>query len=163
MLGEYTQVMSDMKVYRREMVRGMGVLAVGLVGFSAGCLGSGDESESIGPVYESGSIGSAGDGDGGTNPLFGSGNLELLGAVLSRENGVVAVRGRVKNISRTTMGNVRTEVQFLNENEAVIEQSLDVVQDLASDQVWKFEVPYPGSEPETVAAATITDIINYSG
>ena len=126
----------------------------------AGCLGS-SSSNNIGPVYESASDGTVSDGDGGSNALFDGGTLELMNATLSKQDGVIAIRGELKNIENFSMANVRIEAQFLDENDAVLQQSLATVQSLSAGQVWNFEVPYPGSRHGEVAAATITSIVHY--
>ena len=145
---------------RGFIAAGVGAGTIGLIGVAA--LGGSDSGgDTLGPVYESASSGGASDGSGGTNPTFDGGTLELMGASLTQEDGVIAVRGELKNIENFTMDNVRIEAQFLDENDAVLEQSLAVVQNLSGGQVWNFEVPYPGSRHEAVASATITNIVHY--
>ena len=66
------------------------------------------------------------------------------------EYGTLKIVGKAKNVGNEQISYAEIRVKFYDTEDAVIGSSLDNINDLNSEQVWKFEVMYFSMETEEV-------------
>lgn len=121
---------------RRQLLKSLGLATSGIV--LAGCSSDTD--------YEEG--GNAGDGNSDSSDS--NKQLEILSHEWYEEDYSAGVKGTAKNTSGETLGYVSVKAKFYDESDALIESSLDNVNDLEAGGEWKFDVMYPGTETDKV-------------
>lgn len=104
-------------------------------------------------------------GDGGGSNDGGSGSdekLKILDHELVREDAgksyeTVEVVGTAENVSGDTLGYAEVKAKFYDANEALLDSSLDNVNDLGAGEKWSFEIMYlaMGEEAAEVASYKI--------
>jgi hypothetical protein len=78
--------------------------------------------------------------------------------LVTDSEGGTAVAGRLRNVSRNLLAEVRLRVQFLAEGDEVLVQGWVAEQPLPDGAEWEFVAPYPGDDPDRIAGATIDEI-----
>lgn len=99
--------------------------------------------------YENG--GENGDNSGGSSDK----KLEILNDEWYTESYSAGVKGTAENVSGDTLSYISVKVKFYDESNALIESSLDNINDLEADGKWKFDVLFPGSDTEDVSSYKI--------
>lgn len=130
----------------------------------AGCsdIGSDDFEEGNGNGNGNNEGNSGGDTTSGEDGGNGSSqDVELLNHETVRENEgemteTLKVEGEAKNVSGEELSYAEVEVKFY-EGDTLAESSLDNISGWAADEVWAFEVQYPGMG-EDIAAITDYEI-----
>ncbi|WP_435079206.1 FxLYD domain-containing protein [Halococcus sp. AFM35] len=149
---------------RREfLAAGAGGGAILLAGVGA-ALGSTslDAGPAYGPVSTPPSTGSKTLNNGLQASLYEDGAIAFLGASLvSDSSSTAAVVGRLKNISDTTLDQVRVKVQFLANGDDILLQGWVARESLADGQAWQFVARYSGDDPDRIAGANIAAIGAY--
>ena len=135
---------------RRGFLTGVGTAASATL---AGC-GTDD------PEFESGNNGNGGNGEGdGNSPTSEpDGDIEILEHQLVRENEgtnseTVSVEGSAENTSGEQLSYAEVRARFLDEDGALLESSLDNVNDLGSEMTWQFEISFPGFGEDAAAVS----------
>jgi hypothetical protein len=129
---------------RRGFLAGVGTAASATL---AGC-GTDD------PEFESGN-GGGGDDSSTSEP---DNDIEILEHQLLRENeGTnserVSVEGSAENTSGEQLSYAEVRARFLDEDGALLESSLDNVNDLGSEMKWQFEISFPGFGEDAAAVS----------
>ena len=71
------------------------------------------------------------------------------------EFGSIVVAGKAKNVTNENFSYAEIRVKFLDSGGAVLETSLDNINDLGPSQTWSFEVMYFGLDESKVATYEI--------
>lgn len=143
---------------RRTFLAGVGGGALSLVG--VGAFGSDGQraGPDFGPVSTPPSAGSTTLDNGRRASLYEEGDIAFLGASLvNQHSGVPAVVGRLKNVSGSTIRQVRVEVQFLDDSGTVLVQGWVAIENLADGEAWQFTASYPG-DPDRLGSANVATI-----
>ena len=97
--------------------------------------------------------------NGRTADLYADGRLALFSASLaSQYTGVPVVTGRLKNVSETTIREVRVWVRFLDAAGADLVHGWVKRTDLPPGGAWKFAANYPRDDPKRIATAAVSEI-----
>jgi hypothetical protein len=131
----------------------------GMLGADA-LLGDGPEN---GPAYGSIPVpepsGSTTLDNGRRASLYADGRVALFGASLaSQYTGVPAVVGRLRNVSGTTIEQVRLDIRFLDDAGESLAGGWVGSDTLAPGEVWRFVVNYPNNDPKNIATARVAGI-----
>lgn len=97
--------------------------------------------------------------NGRTADCYADGRIALFGASLaSQYTGVPVVTGRLKNVSETTIREVRVWVRFADATGEDLVHGWVNKNDLPPGGAWKFAANYPRDDPKRIATAAITAI-----
>lgn len=127
-------------VSRRYLLKAMGIASG--VPILSGCSGETEYEES------------EANGDSGGAPAQDE-KLDIISDEWYREDYSAGVRGTAKNVSGENLSYISIKVKFYDGNEALIESSLDNINDLGPGEKWRFDVVYPNTDAEKVSAYKI--------
>ena len=97
--------------------------------------------------------------NGRTADRYADGRLALFDASLaSQYTGVPVVTGRLKNVSETTIREVRVWVRFLDAAGDVLVSGWVNTTHLPPGDTWHFAANYPRNDPKRIATAAVTRI-----
>jgi hypothetical protein len=121
-----------------------------------------DAGPAYGPVSTPPSSGSKTLNNGLKALLYEDGTIAFLGASLVSDSSSSAlVVGRLKNISDTTLEQIRIKVQFLANGDDILVQGWVAKENLVGGQAWQFVARYSGNDPDRIAGANIAAIGTY--
>lgn len=81
--------------------------------------------------------------------------LKILNDEWYVEDYTAGVKGTAENVSGDTLGYISIKVKFYDDSDALIESSLDNINDLEAGGKWKFDVMFPGTNTEDVSSYKI--------
>lgn len=125
----------------------------------AGTLGERDDGPAYGSIPLPESSGTVTLDNGRTASLYADGRVALFGASLaSQYTGVPAVVGRLRNVSGTTIEQVRLDIRFLDDAGESLAGGWVGSDTLGPGEVWRFVVNYPNNDPKNIATARVAGI-----
>lgn len=151
----------------------LGLVAGTAIGGLAGCTEEDNSEREQSDVDDSGGSSDGGDGDSGGSGGedaggdvdSGSGNraIELLSHEWYDEDQFNrGVRGRIENVSDSTLDYVEVQVYFIDNEGVQFSESIDNVTDLSEGRVWEFDAMFLGDDPSRIDSYEIqTDYSDY--